>query len=73
MPSYLKHVARLPCEISVFKKIAILKKLIKANSHVRRSHSKTVLKYSPGKIYITHCQSGKKDKKMSTTAIYKVP
>ena len=66
IPPYLSYVATLPCEISMFKNRHVLE-VIEANCHVRLGHSKTVLKYLSGKIFIIQLTS----KKTSTSAVQK--
>jgi len=50
-PPHHKHVATLPCEISMFNN-RHAQEVIKANYRVRLSHPKAVLKYWSGKISI---------------------
>ena len=52
IPPYLKYVATLRCEISMLIN-RYAQEVIEANCHVRLSHSKTVLKYLFGKIFIS--------------------
>jgi len=51
IPPHLNFVATLPREISMFKN-RHAQEVIEANCRVRLSHSKTLLKYLSGKIFI---------------------
>jgi len=51
IPPDLKYVATLPCEISISKSRSA-QAVIEVNCRVTLSHSKTILQYLSGKIFI---------------------
>jgi len=52
IPPHLKHVATLPCEISMFKN-RNAQEVIEANCHVKLRPLKKLLKYLSSKIFLS--------------------